>query len=180
MWPEGQLWKPGPAYPATVAALPPAPFFRIRIFCSRGSLTPVAAPNASPNVFWHGTGCEEADSEPCPEGCGLRASCGNRDQRTRPAGSKLPSQTLIRHRRLAALKGHRIPAQGANPGTPPGKTDPRSEGTPHSRIISVSRTSTPAHPLRCPFRTHLFSGMRFLTPPISTFSAALCSLADHL
>ena len=30
-----------------------------------------------------------------------------------------------------ALKGHRIPAQGANPGNPPGKTDPRSEGTPH-------------------------------------------------
>ena len=28
MWPEGQVWKPGPAYPATVAA-----------------------PNASPNVF---------------------------------------------------------------------------------------------------------------------------------
>ena len=51
MWPEGQLWKPGPTYPATVVALPPAPLFRIRIFCSRGSLTPVAAPNASPNVF---------------------------------------------------------------------------------------------------------------------------------
>ena len=48
---EGQVWKPGPAYPATVAALPPAPRFRIRIFCSRGSLTPVVAPNASPNVF---------------------------------------------------------------------------------------------------------------------------------
>jgi hypothetical protein len=48
---EGQLWKPGPAYPATVAALPPAPWFRIRIFCSRGSLTPVAAPNAFANVF---------------------------------------------------------------------------------------------------------------------------------
>ena len=51
MWPEGQLWKPGPTYPATVAALPSAPLFRIRIFCSRGSLTPVAAPNVSPNVF---------------------------------------------------------------------------------------------------------------------------------
>jgi hypothetical protein len=34
-----------------VAAWPPAPLFRMRIFCSRGSLTPVAAPNASPNVF---------------------------------------------------------------------------------------------------------------------------------
>ena len=29
MWPEGQVWKPGPPYPATVAA-----------------------PNASPNVFF--------------------------------------------------------------------------------------------------------------------------------
>ena len=45
MWPEGQVWKPGPAYPATAAALPPAWWFRIRIFCSRGSLTPVGAPN---------------------------------------------------------------------------------------------------------------------------------------
>ena len=34
-----------------MAALPPAPLFRIRIICSRGSPTPVAAPNASPNVF---------------------------------------------------------------------------------------------------------------------------------
>ena len=51
MWPGGQLWKPGPAYPATVAAWPPVWLFRIRVFCSRGSLTPVAAPNASPNVF---------------------------------------------------------------------------------------------------------------------------------
>ncbi len=51
MWPWGQVWKPGPAYPATVAALPPGLLFPIRIFCSRGSLTPVAAPNASPNVF---------------------------------------------------------------------------------------------------------------------------------
>ena len=37
-------------------------------FCSRGSLTPVAAPN----VFLEVTGCVEADSEPCLEGCGLK------------------------------------------------------------------------------------------------------------
>ena len=30
----GQVWKPGPAYPATAAALPPAWLFRIRIFCN--------------------------------------------------------------------------------------------------------------------------------------------------
>ena len=29
------------------------------------------------------------------------------------------------------------------------------------RIASVSRTSTPAFPMRCSFRTHLFSGMWF-------------------
>ena len=34
-----------------VAASPPASLARIRIYCSRGSLTPVAAPNASPNDF---------------------------------------------------------------------------------------------------------------------------------
>ena len=45
MWLWGQLWKPGPTYPATVAALPLAPWFRVWVFCSRGSLTPVAAPN---------------------------------------------------------------------------------------------------------------------------------------
>ena len=113
------MWKPGPAYPATVAALAPMSLFRLRIFCSRGSLTPVAAPNVSPNdFFWHVAGCGEADSEPCLEGCGLRASCGNRGQRTRPAGSKLPCRALIRLRRLAALKGHCIPAQGANFGNP--------------------------------------------------------------
>ncbi len=38
----------GPGYSGGV---PPAQLFRIRIFCSRGSLTPVAAPNPSPNVF---------------------------------------------------------------------------------------------------------------------------------
>ena len=49
--------------------------FRIRIFCSRGSLTPVAVPNASPNVFFEEvTGGVEADSDPCFEGCGLGPS----------------------------------------------------------------------------------------------------------
>jgi hypothetical protein len=49
--------------------------FRIRIFCSRGSLTPVAVPNASPNVFFEEMpGCVEADADPCFEGCGLRPS----------------------------------------------------------------------------------------------------------
>ena len=57
-----------------------------------------------------------------------------------------------------APTGHRIPAQGANPGNPPGKRNPRSEGTPHS---CVSRISTPTFPMRCSFRTHLFFQMRF-------------------
>jgi hypothetical protein len=62
-----------PSYSGGVAA---ALWFRIRVFCSRGSLTPVAAPNVSPNDFLAGdraTGCEEADSDLCFEGCGLGA-----------------------------------------------------------------------------------------------------------
>ena len=44
-----------------------------------------------------------------------------------------------------ALTGHRIPAQGANPGNPPGKRNPRSEGTPHrSRVLGLD----PALPMR--------------------------------
>ena len=31
MRPEGQVWKPGPPYPATMAAWPPAWLFRIRV-----------------------------------------------------------------------------------------------------------------------------------------------------
>ena len=38
--------------------------------------------------------------------------------------------------RSDALTGHRIPAQGANPGNQPGKITPRSEGTPHSLRVS--------------------------------------------
>jgi hypothetical protein len=41
----------GVGVPGYSAALPPVSWFRIRVFCSRGSLTPVAAPNVSPNDF---------------------------------------------------------------------------------------------------------------------------------
>ncbi len=51
-----------------------------------------------------------------------------------------------------ALNGHRIPAQGANPGDPPGKRNTRSEGTPHSLHVSAI---DPALPMRCFFRTSL-------------------------
>jgi hypothetical protein len=37
-----------------------------------------------------------------------------------------------------ALTGHRIPAQGANPGNPPGNTNQRSEETPHTlRVLDI-------------------------------------------
>ena len=52
----------------------------VRLFCSRGSLTPVATPDV---FFEEGTGYVEADLNPCFEGCGLGATCGNRGQRTR-------------------------------------------------------------------------------------------------
>jgi hypothetical protein len=76
--------------------------------------------------------------------------------------------------RSHAPTGHCIPAQGTNPGTPPGKTDTRSEGTPHSR---VSRTSTPAHPMRCSFRTHLFSRMRF--PGLAPWAGMRCPVGAN-
>jgi hypothetical protein len=41
----------GASVPGDSGGLAAAWLFRIRIFCSRGSLTPVAAPNVSPNVF---------------------------------------------------------------------------------------------------------------------------------
>jgi hypothetical protein len=41
----------GASVPGYSGGLAAAWLFRIRIFCSRGSLTPVAAPNVSPNVF---------------------------------------------------------------------------------------------------------------------------------
>jgi hypothetical protein len=68
-----------------------------------------------------------------------------------------------------------MPAQGGNPGNPAGKTDPRSEGTPHDR---VPRTSTPAHPMRCSFRTHLFSRMRF--PGLAPWAGMRCPLQGNL
>ena len=46
-----------------------------------------------------------------------------------------PYATKLRSR-SHALNGHRIPAQGANPGDPPGKRNTRSEGTPHSLRVS--------------------------------------------
>ena len=41
----------GADVPGYSGGVPPAPLFRSGVYCSRGSLTPVAAPNASPNVF---------------------------------------------------------------------------------------------------------------------------------
>ena len=53
-----------------------------------------------------------------------------------------------------ALRGHRIPAQGANPGETPIKTNPRPEGTPHrspyrtplGRFEFAGFESPPSHP----------------------------------
>ena len=53
-----------------------------------------------------------------------------------------------------ALKGHRIAAMGATLGIHPEK---ENRVLKERRIVSVSRTSTPAYPMRCSFRTHLFS-----------------------
>ena len=51
---------------------------------------------------------------------------------------------------IHALWGHRIPAQGANPGNPPGKTIPRSEGTPHRlRASELGSESAFTQPITC-------------------------------
>jgi len=60
--------------------------------------------------------------------------------------------------RCHALTGHRIPAQGANPGNPPGKRDPRSEGTPHSLRVS---DIDPGHSYAVFLQNTLFSRVRF-------------------
>jgi hypothetical protein len=80
----GPRVKAGTSVPSYSGGVAAAWWFRIRVFCGRGSLTPVAAPNVSPNDFLAGdraTGCEEADSDLCFEGCGLGATCESRDQR---------------------------------------------------------------------------------------------------
>ena len=47
---------------------------------------------------------------------------------------------------------------GCKPRESTSQTFPRSEGTPH---VSEARTSTPPLPMRCSFRTHSFSRIRF-------------------
>ena len=180
MWPEGQVWKPGPTDPATVAAPNASP----NVFLAGGRMrksgfgalvlrdvarrpsveTGASGPGYSggaqrlyERLFGRRPDAKKRFRSHCFEGCGLKAKCGNRGQRTRlqrrrptplrtsfwdanhrfrtrrrgrqrsrakcgnrgrrtrPAGSKLPCRALIRLRRLAALKGHRIPAQGIAP-----------------------------------------------------------------
>jgi hypothetical protein len=53
---------------------------------------------------------------------------------------QLPCRARIRLRRLAALTGHHIPAQGANPGNAPHHSRVLKE----RRLFSVSRISAPA------------------------------------
>jgi hypothetical protein len=64
---------------------------------------------------------------------------------------------------------------GWQPWESPVKTDMRSEGTPHDR---VPRTSTTVHPMRCSFRTHLFSRMRF--PGLAPWAGMHCPLQGNL
>jgi hypothetical protein len=71
-------------------------------------------------------------------------------------------------------RGHRLAAQGANPGNTPGKRNPRSEGTLHS---CVSRRSIPGLPMRCSFRTHLFFRMRF--PGLAPWAGMHCPVGAN-
>ena len=93
---------------------------------------------------------------PCPNGASRRV--GLVWPRWGKSTTAFPVSERRPRSRFHALKGHRIPAQGANSGIPPGKTNLRSEGTPHHFRVSDLDA---ALPMRCSFRTHLFSGMRF-------------------
>jgi hypothetical protein len=80
-------------------------------------------------IFWRGTGFESTHSHrptmtsalpgPMVE-TAFPIPCPRREVKVEK-GVKLPSRALIRLRRLAALKGHRIPAQGVTLGIPPAK-----------------------------------------------------------
>ena len=76
MWPGGQVWKPGPTSPATVAAWPPVWWFRIRVFCRRGSLTPdfMIGRRLHPSSPRHDR--TNRPPGPVPTGRGARAALG--------------------------------------------------------------------------------------------------------
>jgi hypothetical protein len=146
MWPGGQVWKPGPAYPATAAALPP----RGRFVCG-SFVAGVADPGAARSV-------KKKLIQPwrrAPHRTFLRTSFWQRCRQARHpviqrpilnrVGAYIPlgvAYSILPQRlprsKSHTLKGYLIPAQGANPGNRPGKRDPRSEGTPHR---SPHRTS---------------------------------------
>ena len=75
--------------------------------------------------------------------------------------------------RFHALRGHRIPAQGANPGNAPEKTNLRSEGTPHSRRPRISTPpsgfipfwSLPSSPFKSQVSSFCFLLSSLLSPP---------------
>ena len=74
----GQVRKPGPAYPATVAAWPPAQGFWIWISVAVVADPGRGAERFSERLFEEGPGCVKGDADPCFEGSGLWAKCENR------------------------------------------------------------------------------------------------------
>ena len=78
---------------------------------------------------------------PCPNGASRRV--GLVWPRWGKSTTAFPVSERRPRSRFHALKGHRIPAQGANSGIPPGKTNLRSEGTPHHFRVSDLDPGTP-------------------------------------
>ncbi len=99
MWPSGQMWKPGPTYPATVAAWPPVLWFRIRIFCRRGSLTPdfMIGRRLHPSSPRHDH--SNRPPGPVPTGCGARAALGTLTSRRLFLNGPGPHSLIHRHDR---------------------------------------------------------------------------------
>ena len=97
MWPGGQVWKPGPTSPATVAAWPPVLWFRIRVFCRRGSLTPdfMISRRLHPSSPRHDH--SNRPPGPVPTGCGARAALGTLTSRRHLLNGCRPHPSNPRH-----------------------------------------------------------------------------------
>ena len=65
----------------------------------------------------------------------------------------------------------------ASPHAPPKKSKKQTRVLQERRILSVSRTSPPTFPMRCSFRTHPFSRMRF--PGLAPWAGMHCPVGAN-
>ena len=100
-------------------------------------------------------------------------ACAPRVRSRAPAGVPIPSPNPVSAtmpcRGIAYQP--RVPTLGIHPSK-------QTRVLKERRIVSVPRTSTPIHLMRCSFRTHLFSGMRF--PGLAPWAGMHCPLQGKL